>query len=195
MWYIIDDLNATPISATSEEDAARIMRETWLALTPHDRAERESFFVALCKKGEDGEADLNTATKVHNATDADQVMLAHFNDILREMTAAYRTVLECDGSVQESIYIWSDGSIEVLEGCQGDNSILVARSHETRKLYYVTTVDEPFVNVFALSGIDIPDNEEEIETAKAEAIDWLVETYDDEARAKLNAAIEKAELE
>lgn len=185
-WYIIDDLDATPISAKSEDDAARIMRETWLALSEHDRAKRTCFYTALCAKDDDGCVDLDSAEHAHDATDADQVMLMHYNELLREMTERYRNVLESDGQCQYKVYIWEDGEIECLCGPNGDNTCLAPNRGEHRKLYYVTTIDAPYVDVFSLSG------EDPSECSKEDAIDWLVDTYDDEARAHLNQAIDDA---
>lgn len=191
-WYIIDDLDATPIRAKSEDDAARIMRETWLALSEHDRAKRTCFYTALCAKDDDGCVDLDSAEHAHDAADADQVMLMHYNELLREMTERYRSVLESDGQCQYKIYIWSDGEIECLEGQNGDSTRLAPRSCERRSLYYVTTIAAPCVDVFDLAFMDRPDDPAELEADKAEAIDCLVNAYDEEAEARLDAAIAEA---
>lgn len=136
--------------------------------------------------------NMNTTDSTYRATDADRVMLTHYNELISEMTSCYRNVLESDGAIQYKIYIWDNGEIETLEGPDGDNSALVARSHEERSLYHVATVRASCVDVFDLAGMERPEDPTELENAKAEAIDYLVDNYIEEAEAKLDAAIDEA---
>ena len=124
---------------------------------------------------------------------AAQVMTDNYAKLIDEMTIRYRNVLESDGNCQYQVYIWEDGEVECLCGPQGDSSRLVARSNEPRNLYYVTTISAPCVDVFDIAGAERPEDPAEEEAAKAEAIDWLVDNYSDEAEARLNNVIEQAQ--
>lgn len=124
---------------------------------------------------------------------AAQVMTDNYAKLIEEMTIRYRNVLESDGNFQYKVYIWEDGEVACLCGPQGDSTRLVARSNEPRNLYYVTTVSAPCVDVFDLAGSERPEDPDEEEAAKAEAIDWLVDNYSEEAEARLNAAIDDAQ--
>lgn len=140
-------------------------------------------------KSENLEEDKNMET----TKSAAQVMTDNYAELIKEMTRCYRNVLESDGAIQYKIYIWEDGAIESLEGPQGDCSSLVARSNEPRHIYYVTVISAPCVDVFDLAGAERPEDPTEMESAKAEAIDFLVDNYSEEAEARLDAVIEEAQ--
>lgn len=124
-----------------------------------------------------------------------ELIRKHAETIKDTMVARYKTVLECNGSVQYKIYIWDDGEIECQEGPQGDNSYLVPRSGEARDLYYICTVSAPFFDAWDLTDHAAPEDENERETERAEIITWAVDEYrENGADAAISAALEAAEL-
>ena len=122
-----------------------------------------------------------------------EIITKHYGAIKAEMTKHYRTVLESGGNIQYGIYIWEDGTIEALEQIQGDNSYLQARNGET--LCYVCTIDAPCFDPWDFTDHSAPEDETERETERAEIIDWLVSNYDEEASAKIDAAIDAAKYD
>lgn len=112
-----------------------------------------------------------------NTMKASEIIAAHRSEIAESMTDAYRSVLACAGRIQYRIYIWSDGEIERLQSLQGDYIYLVPKSTESRSLYYIDTVSAPYVDVWALAGESVPDDEYEKKAKETEIIDSLVDDY------------------
>ena len=125
-----------------------------------------------------------------------EIIRKYAGDTRDAMVERYRTVLECNGSVQYKVYVWEDGEIECQEGPQGDNGYLAPRSGESRELYYIGTVSAPYFDPWDLTDHAAPDNEDERETERQEIIDWAVDDYrENGADALIDAAIETAEQE
>ena len=106
-----------------------------------------------------------------------EILTKFRSDIAEAMTDAYRTVISHAGRFQYKVYIWSDGEIELLEGCQGDCSYLVPKSSEPRSLIYVCTVSEPYIDIWNLADESVPDDEAEKKAKEKEIIDCLVSDY------------------
>lgn len=73
-----------------------------------------------------------------------EVIEANRERLAEEMRNLYRSVLDCDGRIEYSVYIWDDGEIETLEQTQGGNGWLQPKEWEDRKLYHVADVSAPF---------------------------------------------------
>lgn len=114
--------------------------------------------------------------------------------IRHEMMKCYRKVLEADGRIQYKIYVYSDGEVLAVEQVQGDIMYLYPNDWEQRQMYFVLTVDAPFVNVLEEAGVTPPEFEEDLEEARRDAIDWLVDEYEsDGAEEHLNSVLREAE--
>ena len=98
-------------------------------------------------------------------------------NLAETMQEKYRSVLNSDGEIQYKVYLWDDGTIESLEGPQGDNSFLQARSGETRELFYVCTISAPFLDLWDYCDHSAPEELEERERDRQEIIDFLVQEY------------------
>lgn len=106
-----------------------------------------------------------------------EIIAGNYDAIIDAMASAYKTVLNSRGTVQEDIYIWSDGEIHVFEDVQGSNTRLVPRDMETRELFYITTVDAPFFDPWDGCPDPAPDDPAEREAAEQAYIAELVEDY------------------
>ena len=106
-----------------------------------------------------------------------EIITQYSNAIKEAMIDRYQVVLECEGRIQYKIYVWEDGEIEMLEGCQGDNTYLQPKSGESRELYYVTTISSPCFYAFDYTDDPEPDDETEREKMRKEIIDYLVDEY------------------
>lgn len=115
-------------------------------------------------------------------------------EIAAAMRKAYRSVIECRGAIQYSIYVWEDGKIEELETAQGDNSFLAASTWEDWNLFDVTTVSMPCVDVWDLAGECPPDDEKAREEAEEAIIDWLCDEYRNDVDENIDRIIEDAEI-
>lgn len=125
-----------------------------------------------------------------------EIITAYRKEISQEMIDCYRSVLNCDGTIQYGIYIWDDGEIETLEGCQGDNTYLVAKDWESRKLFYVTTISWPCFCAFDYWDGSAPEDEDEKEKAHQQIIDYLVDEYEREGVSDaLDAVLSEARYE
>lgn len=106
------------------------------------------------------------------------VIEKYWDKIGNAMGDAYEHVLNCDGRVQVSIYIWEDGEIQTLEDVQGSNSYLVPKDWESRELFFITTIEAPFFDVFDyVDYTDIPDDEDAREREAEETLKYLIEDY------------------
>ena len=124
-----------------------------------------------------------------------EIISSNYNKIIDVMVDRYEDVLISGGRVQYKLFVWEDGEIECLEGCQGDTSYLRPKQNESRELYYVCTIDAPCFDPWDMTDHSAPDDEEEREREKREIIDWLVDEYRHEgAEALLDATIEEAEM-
>lgn len=106
-----------------------------------------------------------------------EVMVMYREKIIDTMVEYYEYVLNCNGRIQYTIYIWEDGEIEILEEVQGGNSWLKPREMETRELFCVCTIDCPFFDPWDCTDHSAPDDEEGREAERKEIIDWLVDEY------------------
>ena len=124
-----------------------------------------------------------------------EIISSNYNKIIDVMVDRYEDVLNSGGRVQYKLFVWEDGEIECLEGCQGDTSYLRPKQNESRELYYVCTIDAPYFDPWDMTDHSAPDDEEEREREKHEIIDCLVDEYRREgADALLAATIEEAEM-
>ena len=125
-----------------------------------------------------------------------EAIRTYYDDIREELVNSYRIVLESDGKLQRSVYVWEDGEIEVLEDVQGSNSWLQPRRMETRKLFFVKCVAEPcFCWCDLCNEESIPDGEEERETLHRDAISWAVEDFEERLDDLLDTIIKSAKLQ
>ena len=105
---------------------------------------------------------------------------AHADDIQQAMLDAYRRVIDADGMIQISIYIWSDGELETCEAPQGDHSWLAPRYMEPRSLYRVTTIDAgPCFDIWDYSADGRPEDDDEADAAREEIADAMLDSYRD----------------
>lgn len=122
-----------------------------------------------------------------------EIILKNSEKLKEKMVELYRSVLNCSGEIQYKLYVWEDGVIQYLEGAQGDNSRLYAKSWEARKLVYVDTIEYPFFNVWDNVPDGMPDDPAEAEQVKQETIDWLVDGYEETVSDRLDAIIREYE--
>lgn len=118
-------------------------------------------------------------------------------NILEAMRECYETVAK-HPDIEEDIYIWEDGEIEILENVRGGSGYLKAKDSEPRELFYVTTVNMPMnYDPWDFSDYGEPEDEEEAKAELEEIISWLVENYDpDEALDEaFDRAVEEEEME
>ena len=116
----------------------------------------------------------------------------YYDKIKADMVELYRSVIECDGRIQYTIYVWEDGELEHLEQPQGGNSWLQPRDCEPRELFCVTTIDVgPGFDIWDCSERGAPDDEDERETMRNEIIDWLVDEYEANVEELLDSIIEE----
>ena len=106
-----------------------------------------------------------------------EIMELNSSRLLDEMVDAYRQVLESHGRMKIKIYIWEDGEIDRLVGVSGENAWLEPRSGEHRKLYHVTTIEEPNFDPWDCADHPAPEDKEQREAEEAEIIEWCVDTY------------------
>lgn len=123
-----------------------------------------------------------------------EVIETYREEIAAAMCNAYRSVIECHGDIQYSIYVWEDGEIEEQETVQGDNSYLVPNRYEERELFHVTTIAMPYIDIWDLAGDCPPDDEEEREEAEEAIIDWLCDEYGNDVDENIDRIIEDAEI-
>jgi len=106
------------------------------------------------------------------------VIEKYWDKIGDAMGDAYEHVLNCDGRVQVSIYIWEDGEIQTLEDVQGGNSYLVPKDWESRELFFITTIEASFFDAFDyVDYTEIPEDEDEREELRDETIKYLISDY------------------
>lgn len=117
-------------------------------------------------------------------------------EIAEAMTDRYQVVLESEGRIQYKIYCWEDGEIEMLEGCQGDNTWLQPKSGEPRELFCIATVSAPCFYAFDYTDEPEPDDDDEREKMRGEIIEYLVDEYRREGVSDaLDAILDEAEQE
>lgn len=129
----------------------------------------------------DADADCETYVEIEEeeTTMKKSEVIAKKRAALRDkMRDCYRSVLNSDGQIQYKIFIWSDGVIETLEGCQGDSSWLQAPDYETRELYEVCKIDAPCFDPWDYADHSAPEDEEERNAERESIISWLVGEYD-----------------
>ena len=125
-----------------------------------------------------------------------EIIRANYAAILSAMAECYETVIRSGGRVQETVYIWEDGEIQTLEDVQGGNTFLSPRNMETRKLVRVVTIEAPCFDVWDFAMDPRPEDEAEAAKMEEELIQWyLEEGIKEEMYAKLDAAIEDAEMD
>lgn len=120
-----------------------------------------------------------------------EIILKNFGKLQEKMVDLYRSVLNCSGDIQYTLYVWEDGEIRYLEGVQGDNSRLYANDSETHKLVYVDTIQHPFFNVWDNVPGGKPDDPAEAERERQETIDWLVDGYEETVSDRLDVIIQE----
>lgn len=118
-----------------------------------------------------------------------EIIMKNSEKLKEKMVDLYRSVLNCSGEIQYTLYIWEDGEIQYLEGVQGDSSRLYARDSELRKLVYVDTIQFPFFDVWDNVPGGKPDDPAEAEQEKQETIDWLVDGYEETVSDRLDVII------
>lgn len=94
------------------------------------------------------------------------------------LPALYHMVIDSDGHIQYSVYLWDDGTVEMLEEAQGSNTYLQAKDTETRELFYVTTVSLPNFDPWNYSDHSAPDDPAARKAERKEIIDWLLSEYE-----------------
>lgn len=124
-----------------------------------------------------------------------ELINANYNSIIDTMIDRYAKVINAAGRIQYDIYIWSDGEIECAELPQGDNSYLKPYDSEPRKLYFITTVSEPFYDPRDQITDPLPDDEDEQKAVLDEVDEWMVEQYKLSAGERLDAVLEDVERE
>lgn len=124
-----------------------------------------------------------------------ELITANYDAILETMIDRYAKVINAAGRIQYDIYIWSDGEIEVAMLPQGDHSYLKPYDSETRELYFITTVSEPFYDPRDQIIDPLPDDEDEQKAIFAEVDEWMVDQYRQGADERLDAIIEETERE
>lgn len=120
-----------------------------------------------------------------------ELIRENFSRLAKALADRYETVVGCGGQVQYKVYIWSDGEIQYLEQPQGDNSYLAPNNHETRELYYLTTVGGYRIDLADAAGLPAVETEED----KQEAVEFLVDEYKRELPDLLDELIYEAERE
>lgn len=120
-----------------------------------------------------------------------EIILKNFGKLKEKMVDLYRSVLNCSGEIQYSLYVWEDGEIQYLEGVQGDSARLYARDSEPRKLVYVDTIQFPFFDVWDNVLDGKPDDPSEAEQVKQETIDWMVYQYEETVSDRLDVIIQE----
>lgn len=114
--------------------------------------------------------------------------------IEQEAVNLYRTVLECDGMIQFSLYVWEDGEIESLQDTNGGNSFLRPRDSEPRQLFFVVRLSEPTFRWEDMMFDPISEDDEEREQQWQDAIDCAVESFPDWFSDKLDSIIREEEM-
>ena len=114
--------------------------------------------------------------------------------IEQEAVNLYRTVLECDGMIQFSLYIWEDGEIESLQDVSGGNSFLRPRDSEPRQLFFVDTISNPTFSWADMIFDSVSEDEDEQEQQYKEAIDFAVDAFPDEFSDRLDSIIRQEEM-
>ena len=107
-----------------------------------------------------------------------EVISTFRKEIENKMVNLYRIVLNCNGEIQYQMYIWENGEIETLEGCQGDNNFLKAKDGEQEKLFYIATIKSPCFYAFDYTYEPEPEDETEREIMRQQIIDYLVDEYE-----------------
>lgn len=105
------------------------------------------------------------------------VINANRDAIREKATELYRNVLECEGRIQYSLYIWSDGQLETLEDVQGGNAWLKPNDCETRELIFVCNIEAPNFRASDLFEKK-PSSDEEAEEWTEIIIDDMVQDYE-----------------
>ncbi len=118
-----------------------------------------------------------------------EVIRKYYNQIAEAMVEQYRIVLNSHGRVQESIYVWDDGSVTVLEDVQGGNMYYSAGNNLT----YVSTIEERCFDPWDYADHGAPDDMDEREEEEAEIIEWLVDEYERNIADVIDPIIEEAE--
>lgn len=118
-----------------------------------------------------------------------EVIRKYYNKIAEAMVEQYRIVLNSHGRIQESIYVWDDGSVTVLEDVQGGNMYYSA----VNNLTYVCTIEKPFFDPWDYTDHGAPDDPDEREEEEAEIIEWLVSEYERNIADVIDPIIDEAE--
>ena len=118
-----------------------------------------------------------------------EVIRKYYDKIAEAMAEQYRIVLNSYGRIQESIYVWDDGSVTVLEDVQGGNMYYSA----VNNLTYVCTSEEPCFDPWDYADHGAPDDPDEREEEGAEIIEWLVDEYERNIADVIDPIIEEAE--
>ena len=71
-WYLIDDCmssrsfrDADRLDATTQEEAIDEALRRWNALTPHDQAQRDTYYVCSAQTDDDGFYDYDTEEDIY----------------------------------------------------------------------------------------------------------------------------------
>lgn len=198
-WFIVDEtadqIDAINTATADAAEAVRLARAKWDALSDHDKARRENFYLALGTADETGDFDHDHAVQYIDIARAESVLIkTHEREISDEMVRLYRASVESDGRIQYRLYIWSDGTLETLEDVQGGTSFLQPRDFEPRKLYLIDTICAgPGFDLWSAAPDGIPDDESERESLEQELVDWYVDSYEEGLSDRLYWIIREAE--
>lgn len=123
-----------------------------------------------------------------------EIILANQEAIADYLVSHYRTVMECHGSVQYDLYIWSDGELEGMQRVSGDSTWLAPRNGESRELYFVTKVTgyNPWDLV---DDHPVPEDDEQREAEEQDLITELVHAYKLNVYELIDSIVEDAKRE
>ena len=111
------------------------------------------------------------------------------------LPALYHSVIDSDGRILYSVYLWEDGEIEALEDVQGGNTSLKPKDMEPRELFYITTVSMPCFDPWNYSDHAAPDDPAERDAERKEIVEWLLDEYSRNLLDLLDSILADAEQE
>ena len=123
-----------------------------------------------------------------------EVLKKHRTAIEQKAVELYRTVLECDGMIQFSLYVWEDGEIESLQDTNGGNDVLRPRDSEPRQLFFVDRISYPNFSWEDMMFDSVSEDEDERERQRQEAIDFAVDAFKDEFSDRFDSIIKEVEM-
>ena len=101
-------------------------------------------------------------------------------EIEATMQECYESVIDANGVIQFSIYLWDNGEIKVLEDVQGGNSFLAPHEGYDHELFRLIEIAEPCFDWTNYCDEKVPDKDDEpdaYEALKENIIQWLKEDY------------------